>query len=137
MTWLVGYNCLMNELHLRKKDFRIEWFSGTGGGGQYRNKHQNCCRITHIGSGLRVQETRHRERPANQKSAFNKLARLLIAHNSEPDPERRTDGKTIRNYHAVRNEVHDKASGLKMTYIDVVEKNNIGPMIEARKSELA
>jgi len=32
-------------------DLRIEWYSGTGAGGQHRNKHQNSCRITHIPSG--------------------------------------------------------------------------------------
>jgi peptide chain release factor 1 len=33
-------------------DLRIEWYSGTGAGGQHRNKHQNSCRITHIPSGV-------------------------------------------------------------------------------------
>ena len=124
------------EMHFTKKDFKIEWFSGTGGGGQYRNKHQNCCRITHLETGLRTQETRHRERPANQKSAFNKLVRLIIAHYQDPEAERRKDGATIRNYHGVRNEVLDKASGLRMTYTDVVSKGDLGPMIEARRKAM-
>lgn len=33
-------------------DLKIEWYSGTGAGGQYRNKHQNSCRITHIPTGI-------------------------------------------------------------------------------------
>lgn len=33
-------------------DFKIEWYSGTGSGGQHRNKHQNSCRITHIPTGI-------------------------------------------------------------------------------------
>jgi peptide chain release factor 1 len=33
-------------------DLRIEWYSGTGAGGQHRNKHQNSCRITHIPTGI-------------------------------------------------------------------------------------
>ena len=32
-------------------DLKIEWYSGTGAGGQHRNKHQNSCRITHIPTG--------------------------------------------------------------------------------------
>lgn len=125
------------EIHFSKKDFKIDWFSGTGGGGQYRNKHQNCCRITHIETGLRAQETRHRDRPANQKSAFGKLAKLLIAHFRTPDVVRRTFAETIRSYHKERNEVLDKASRLRMPYSVVVEGRDIGPMIEARKSAVS
>lgn len=33
-------------------ELRVEWYSGTGAGGQHRNKHQNSCRITHIPSGI-------------------------------------------------------------------------------------
>lgn len=124
------------ELHFTKKDFEIQWFSGTGGGGQYRNKHQNCCRIIHKETGLRAQETRYRERPQNQKSAFNKLAKLLIAHYAAEEEGRRTTSEVIRNYHGVRNEVHDKASGLKLTYTEVVDKKNLEPMIDARRKAL-
>lgn len=46
-------------------------------------------------------------------------------------------GTVVRNYHAVRNEVHDKASGLKMPYKDVVLNDNLGPMIEARKQVIS
>lgn len=112
-----------DELHLTKKDFKIEWFSGSGAGGQHRNKHQNCCRITHLETGLKAQGTDHKERSANQKDAFTKLAKLVLAHYYNDDKERRTTGETVRNYHAVRNEVLDKASGLRLTYKEVVEKD--------------
>lgn len=124
----------MDEIHLTKKDFKLEWFSGQGAGGQHRNKHQNCCRITHIESGLRVQGTESRERVANQRTAFTKLAKLVIAwYQGDNQKSRFNAVNVIRNYHGVRNEVHDKASGLKRPYKAVVESANIGDMIEARK----
>jgi protein subunit release factor B len=121
------------EIHLTKKDFKIEWFSGTGGGGQHRNKHQNCCRIIHPATGLRAQGTEYREREANKKSAFKRLSKLIVAHFYNPNEvERYKTREMIRNYHGVRNEVHDKASGVKKTYTEIVVKNNIEPMIKAR-----
>jgi peptide chain release factor 1 len=61
-----------------KKDFDITWFSGTGAGGQYRNKHQNCCRITHPESGAMGTGQSERSRPANQKEAFLNLTESKI-----------------------------------------------------------
>lgn len=124
------------ELHLTKKDFDVDWFSGTGAGGQYRNKHMNCCRITHIATGLRATGQSNRDRPSNQREAFEKLARLVIAYYSEPDEGRRSSTEVVRNYHAERNEVLDKASRARMPYRDVVEGCDIGPMIEARAAAL-
>ena len=122
----------MKELHLTKKDFKVEWFSGTGKGGQHRNKHQNCCRITHIETGLKAQGTESRERTSNQKAAFERLAKLILSYYSAPEQDRREWGKAIRNYHGVRNEVHDKISGLKQEYKKVVESPYIDDMVEAR-----
>ena len=125
----------MKELHLTKKDFRIEWFSGSGAGGQHRNKHQNCCRIIHVESGLRAQGTEHRERSANQRVAFTRLVRLLIAHyrSGEAQERYRATTRVVRNYHGVRNEVHDKASGKRLPYRQVVVDGDLGELIEARR----
>jgi len=47
-------------------DLKVEWYSGTGAGGQHRNKHQNSCRITHIPSGLvATAQTRSRQNSYN------------------------------------------------------------------------
>ncbi|CAB4241582.1 PrfB Protein chain release factor B [uncultured Caudovirales phage] len=35
-----------------EQDCDISWFSGTGAGGQHRNKHQNSCRIVHRPTGI-------------------------------------------------------------------------------------
>lgn len=123
----------MRELHLTKKDFKLEWFSGTGSGGQHRNKHQNCCRITHIETGLRAVGQTERDRQSNQAKAFRQLVARIIAYYEAIDTkkiERSTE--VIRNYHAERNEVLDKASGLRLPYKYVVEKGELGEMIEAR-----
>lgn len=53
-----------------KKDFRIDWFSGTGAGGQGRNKLKNTCRLMHIDSGAMATGQSSKSRIANQKEAF-------------------------------------------------------------------
>lgn len=123
---------VMDEIHYNKNDFKIEWYSGTGAGGQHRNKHQNCCRITHIPTGLKTNGTGSRSRVDNQREAFEALAKLILAHHYAEENGRRDTSEVIRTYHAVRNEVHDKASGLKRKYKDVVDKGEISEMVDAR-----
>lgn len=127
----------MTELHLRKRDFRVDWFSGSGAGGQHRNKHQNCCRITHIASGANATGQSHRERPANQKEAFNKLAAMLVLrYCAKPAPERAGVNVRIRSYHAERNEVIGHASGQTQSYVRTVDSCDLGPLIEARRAAM-
>jgi len=58
-----------------KKDFKIEYFSGTGAGGQHRNKHQNCVRLHHAASGVIVTGQSNRERKANIREALKNLSK--------------------------------------------------------------
>lgn len=58
---------------ITKKDFDIHWFSGTGAGGQHRNKHQNCCRLYHRDSGARSTGQSNRSRQENLKEAFRSI----------------------------------------------------------------
>lgn len=57
----------VKEVTFNDKDFRIEWYSGTGAGGQHRNKHQNSCRLTHIPTGMvATAQCRSRENSLNE-----------------------------------------------------------------------
>ena len=65
----------MKELlfSITKKDFKIDYFSGKGAGGQHRNKHKNCVRLTHIDSGVVATGQSHKERRYNLREAFEAL----------------------------------------------------------------
>lgn len=107
----------MKEIHLTKKDFRVDWFSGTGAGGQYRNKHQNCCRITHIETGLVATGQSNRDRPSNQREAFNSLAKKIIGlYEAGPDP-RRVMSNVVRTYHFERNVATDGELSVPVTEV--------------------
>ena len=56
-----------------KKDFDIDYFSGKGAGGQYRNKHKNCVRIRHKESGAYATGQSNRDRKNNIHEAINGL----------------------------------------------------------------
>lgn len=58
-----------------KKDFDISYFSGSGAGGQHRNKHQNCVRLSHKASGACSTGQSSKERRSNLKEAFNNLVK--------------------------------------------------------------
>ena len=59
-----------------EKDFYVEWFSGSGAGGQHRNKHQNCCRLYHLPTGL-VESRQGRKRESNLREAREALNKKL------------------------------------------------------------
>lgn len=96
----------MKELHLTKKDFSIDWFSGSGAGGQHRNKHQNCCRITHLETGLVAVGQNSRSRVTNQENAFRSLVQRLLSMYATQNARIENDN-VVRTYHFERAVVID------------------------------
>jgi len=72
------FSSTSENIDFTENDFSIEWFSGTGKGGQHRNKKQNSCRVVHVPTGLtESRQGRHRE--MNLREAFNALESRLRA----------------------------------------------------------
>jgi peptide chain release factor 1 len=75
------------KIEWNDKDFKVEWYSGTGKGGQHKNKHQNSARIIHIPTGIiSTAQTRSRENSLKEakESILKKLNDSAISsHNAE------------------------------------------------------
>lgn len=114
-----------------KKDFKLDWFSGTGAGGQHRNKHQNCVRITHIESGITVIGQNHRERSRNLKEAFNTLAKKVVEwyYGDQEQKERFNGTDIIRTYNEPDNRVVDHRTGKKFAYKNFDLEDIIGEIL--------
>ena len=67
-------------MKVTEDQFRFEWFSGTGKGGQHRNKHQNCCRCIHEPTGIQANGTNSRSREDNKQAAYNTCLSRVVAH---------------------------------------------------------
>ena len=67
---------------LTESDLHIEWFSGTGKGGQHRNKHQNSIKLTHKPTNITVTK-QGRLRKTNYQQAHDELTnRVNELHNT-------------------------------------------------------
>jgi hypothetical protein len=59
-------------LTLTEKDFRFDFYRGTGAGGQKVNKTASACRCTHVPSGAVGQSQDERVQHVNKKLAFRR-----------------------------------------------------------------
>ena len=64
---------LILSLSKKKGDFVVETFSGSGAGGQNRNRKQKCVRIKHPASGAVATGTEERSLEKNTRKAFRRL----------------------------------------------------------------
>lgn len=123
---------------LNKKDLEYNWFSGTGAGGQHRNKHMNCLRLRHLPTGIRVTAQNARDRVSNERDALDKLtARVKSFLHPEVVKERFKAKETIRSYREPDNMVKDHASEEIFSYKKVVldaDADTVDEMITARRN---
>jgi peptide chain release factor 1 len=127
----------LNETYsYTRKDFILDWYSGSGAGGQRRNKVQCCLRLTHIPSGITVGATEHAHRNANLRLAFQRLRPLLEKWikeqlNTQTYPK---NYDVIRTYNVVDNRVTDHASGQQFSWSEI--EKDMDKLINARKSKI-
>ncbi len=68
-----------NSNIMNKQDIRIDYFRGSGPGGQHRNTSETGVRITHLPTGLVVTATESRSRHQNLQKAMARLEERLAA----------------------------------------------------------
>jgi protein subunit release factor A len=110
---------------VRKSDLRIDYYRGSGPGGQHRNKTDSACRITHLPTGITAQSEEHKHQPQNKKAAFRRLAEKLIPLMKQAVETERVQQETgrIRTYHGIRNEVKDHRTSKKAPMDKVLAGN--------------
>ena len=69
-----------------ERDTEVDFFTGSGPGGQHRNRSRTGVRLRHRPSGLVVTATERRSQTRNLEAAFTRLARRLCDLNRVPRP---------------------------------------------------
>ncbi len=60
-----------------ERDCDVEFFIGSGPGGQHRNKVESGVRLIHRPTGITVTATERRSQHANRETAFERMAERL------------------------------------------------------------
>ncbi len=68
------------------RDIRIDYFRGSGPGGQHRNTSETGVRITHLPTGIVAVATESRSRHMNLQRALARLEEKLAARNRRRRP---------------------------------------------------
>lgn len=123
-----------DSVAISKNDLKVEWYSGTGAGGQYRNKHQNSCRITHIPTGIiakaecRSRQNSFEEAVAAIQQRVDFELKQLYNNNIAKDRKRQVGsgmrGDKIRTYRFQDDRVQDHLTG-KSAKCSSILKGNI------------
>ena len=131
------------DIHIEDKDLRIDVFRSSGPGGQSVNTTDSAVRITHLPTGLVVQQQDEKSQHKNKAKALKVLrARLYEQERSRRDAERAANRKSqvgsgdrserIRTYNFPQGRVTDHRVNLTLYKIDkVVSGEALDEIIDA------
>jgi peptide chain release factor 1 len=117
---------------LQQKDLKIERITGSGPGGQHRNKTASCVRVTHIPTKITV-TIDGRNQHQNLKEALKELEKRLLELKEKQQAEikkiRRDlaikESETIRTYNFQRGTVKDHRTGKIGSIKEILIKGNL------------
>jgi peptide chain release factor 1 len=135
------------DIEIEDKDIRIDVFRASGAGGQHVNTTDSAVRITHLPTGLVVQQQDEKSQHKNKAKALKILrARLYDAERERVAKERADDRKgqvgsgdrseRIRTYNFPQGRVTDHRINLTLHKLDkIVEGDGVGELIDALIAE--
>ena len=131
----------VEEVELNPADLKIDTFRSSGAGGQHVNKTESAIRITHLPTGLVVENQTERSQHANRDKAMKRLkAQLLDAERSrqqaaEAQTRRLQVGsgdrsQRIRTYNFPQGRITDhRVEGLTLYDLPAVIEGELDPLI--------
>lgn len=135
------------DIHIDENDLRIDVFRSSGPGGQSVNTTDSAVRITHIPSGVVVQQQDEKSQHKNKAKALKILrARLYEHQRAQKDAERAANRKSqigsgdrserIRTYNFPQGRVTDHRINLTLYKLDrIVDGSALNEMIQALITE--
>lgn len=135
------------DIHIDEKDLRIDVFRSSGPGGQSVNTTDSAVRITHLPTGVVVQQQDEKSQHKNKAKALKILrARLYEHQRAQKDAERAANRKSqvgsgdrserIRTYNFPQGRVTDHRINLTLYKLDrIIDGSALDEMIQALISE--
>lgn len=134
------------DIVIEEKDLRIDVFRSSGPGGQSVNTTDSAVRVTHIPTGLVVQQQDEKSQHKNKAKALKVLrSRLYERERAEKDLARAASRKSqvgsgdrserIRTYNFPQGRVTDHRIHLTLYQIDAVMEGDLDSFIDALTTE--
>ena len=137
----------VDEVEINPADLRVDTYRSSGAGGQHVNKTESAIRITHLPSGLVVENQTERSQHANRDKAMKRLkAALLEQQRSKAEAEtaasRRLQvgsgdrSQRIRTYSFPQGRITDhRVEGLTLYKLPEIVAGDLDELIERLTSE--
>ena len=135
------------DIEINPADLRVDTFRSSGAGGQHVNKTESAIRITHIPTGVVVENQTERSQHANRDKAMRRLKSMLVeAEIERRDAAQAADRKLqvgsgdrsqrIRTYSYPQGRITDhRVEGLTLYDLLAVMEGNLDVLIARLQSE--
>jgi len=132
----------VEEIEINPADLRVDTFRSSGAGGQHVNKTESAIRITHIPSGIVVENQTERSQHANRDKALKRLkSTLLEAQRAKAEAEtaaqRRLQvgsgdrSQRIRTYNFPQGRITDhRVEGLTLYRLPEIVAGDLDELVE-------